>query len=108
MASFNRALEITGCESFETLRKRSLLWAEVLNGISGGRLPKRIMLGNLEGSVRRERGDNDKEWTDCIQSDIGAFGIAKGWKATALEALEWVKTVTEGGEGSWPRAGKKR
>ena len=37
------------------------------------------------------------EWTDCIQSDIRAFGIAGDWKATALKAEVWVETVTEGG-----------
>ena len=95
--SYNRALEITGCESIETtLRTRRLLWAETLLRTSGGRLPKRIVFGNLEGAVRRGRGGREKEWTDCIQSDIRAFGIAGDWKATALKAEEWVETVTEG------------
>ena len=39
----------------------------------------------------------EKEWTDCVQSDIRAFGIAGDWKATALNAEVWVETVTEGG-----------
>ena len=54
----------------------TLLWARTLLRISGGRLPKRIVFGNLEGAVRRGRGGKDKEWTDCVQSDIRAFGIA--------------------------------
>ena len=45
-----------------------------------------MMLGNLEGAVRRGRGGKEKEWTDCVQSDIRAFGIAEGWETTALEA----------------------
>ena len=65
--------------------------------MSGGRLPKRFFFGNLEGAVRRGRGGKEKEWTDCIQSDIRAFGIAGDWKATALKADVWVETVTEGG-----------
>ena len=99
MTSYNRALEITGCESIETtLRTRILLWAGTLLRMSGGRLPKRIVFGNLEGAVRRGRGGKEKEWIDCIQSDIRAFGIAGDWKATALKAEEvWVETVTEGG-----------
>ena len=64
--------------------------------MSGGRLPKRIVSGNLEGAVRRGRGGKEKEWTDCIQTDIRAFGIAGGWKATAFKAKVWVETVTEG------------
>ena len=65
--------------------------------MSGGRLPKRIVFGNLEGAVRRERGGTEEEWTDCIQSDIRAFGIAGDWKSTALKAEMCVETVTEGG-----------
>ena len=63
--------------------------------MSGGRLPKRI--GNLEGAVRRRRCRKEKEWTDCVQSDIRAFGITGDCKATALKADVWVETVTEGG-----------
>ena len=37
-----------------------------------------------EGAVRRGRGGKEKEWDDCVQSDIRAFGIAGDWKATAL------------------------
>ena len=65
--------------------------------MNGGRLPKRIIFGNLEGAVRRGRGEKEKEWTDCVQSDIRAFGITGGWKAMALKAEVWVGAVTEGG-----------
>ena len=65
--------------------------------MSGGRLPKRIVFGNLEDGVRRGRGGKEKEWTDCVQSDIQAFGIAGDWKATALKGEVWVEMVTEGG-----------
>ena len=47
--------------------------------------------------MRRGRDGKEKEWTDCVQSDIRAFGISEDWKATALEAEVWVETVTEGG-----------
>ena len=43
--------------------------------MSGGRLRKRIVFGNLEGAVRRGRGGKKKEWTDCVKSDIQAFCI---------------------------------
>ena len=65
--------------------------------MSAGRLPKRIMLGNLEGAVRRGRGGKEKEWTDCVQSDIRAFGITGDWKTMALKFEGWVEAVTEGG-----------
>ena len=65
--------------------------------MSGGRLPKRVVFGNLEGAVRRGRGDKEKRWTYRVQSHIRASGIAGDWKATALEAEVWVETVTDGG-----------
>ena len=65
MTSCNRALEINRCESIKTtLRTKRLLWARALVRMSGGRLPKRIVFGNLEGAVRRGRGVKEKEWTD--------------------------------------------
>ena len=98
MTSYNRALEITRCASIETtLQTRRLLWAWTLLQTSGGRLPKRIVFGNLEGVVQRGRDGKEKEWTDCVQSDIGAFGIAGDWKVTALKTEVWVGAGTEGG-----------
>ena len=47
--------------------------------------------------MRRGRGGKEKEWADCLQSDIRAFGIAGDWKATALEAEVWVEMATRGG-----------
>ena len=100
MISYNRALEITRCESIETtLRTTRLLRAVTLIRMSGGRLPKRIVFGNLEGAVRRGQGGKGKEWTDCVQSDIRAFGIAGDWKATALKADVWVETIAESRQG---------
>ena len=98
MTSYNRALEIARCESIEaTLRTKRLWWAGTLIQMSGGRLPKQIVFGNLEGAVRRGRGGKEKEWADCVQSDIRAFGIKRDWKAMSLKAEVWVDTVTEGG-----------
>ena len=56
-----------------------------------------IMFGNLEGAVRRGRGGKEKEWTDCAQSDIRAFGITGDWETMAIKAEVWVEMVTEGG-----------
>ena len=54
------------------------------------------MLGNLEAAVRRRQGGKEKESTEIVQSDVRTFGIARDWKATALEAEVWVEMVTEG------------
>ena len=56
--------------------------------MNGGRLPKRIIFGNLEGAVRRGRGGKEKEWTDCVQSDIRAFGIAGDMAAWRKEEVD--------------------
>ena len=61
-----------------------------------GGVHKRIKFGTLEGAVRRGRGRKEKEWTECVQSCIRAFGIAGDWKATALESKVWIDTVTDG------------
>ena len=47
--------------------------------------------------MRRGRGGKEKEWTECVQSDIRAFGITGDWKTMALKAGFWVEAVTEGG-----------
>ena len=62
MTSYNRALEISGRDSIEmTLRTRRFLLAGALIRMSGGRLSERIILGNLEGTVRKGRGEKEKE-----------------------------------------------
>ena len=47
--------------------------------------------------MQRRRGGKEKEWTDCVQSDILVFGITGDWKTMALKAEVWVEAVTEGG-----------
>ena len=64
---------------------------------AGSGLTVRIMFGNLEGAVRRGRGGKEKEWTDCVQSDIRAFGITGDWETMAVKAEVWVEAVTKGG-----------
>ena len=47
--------------------------------------------------MRRGRGRKEKEWTDCVQSDIRVFGITGNWNTMALKAEVRVEAVTEGG-----------
>ena len=79
MTSYNRALGITRYKSIETtLRTRRLFFVggsahtnERRAAAKANRVRK-----NLEGAERRGRGGKEKEWTDCVQSDIRAFGIS--------------------------------
>ena len=108
MTSYSRALEITRCESIETtLRTRRLLRAGTPPP-NERRAAAEANRGNLEGAVRRGRGGKEKEWTDCVQSDIRAFGIARDWKATALRMRCGLRRARRVGGGSWPRGGNKR
>ena len=43
------------------------------------------------------RGGKEKQWTDCVQSDIRAFGMTGDWETMAVKAEVWVEAVTEGG-----------
>ena len=38
-----------------------------------------------------------KEWTDCVQSDVRAFGITEDWETMAVKAEVWVEAATKGG-----------
>ena len=59
---------------------------------TGSAVPSRVSM-----PILYER--TEKEWTDCVQSDVWVFGIiiAGHCKATSLEAKVRVKTVAEGG-----------
>ena len=46
--------------------------------------------------MRRGRGGKEKEWTDCVQSDIRAFGITGDWETMAVKAEVWVEAGHEG------------
>ena len=96
--SYNRALELTGCESIEaTLRARRLLWAGALTRMEDGRLPKRVMFGTIKDGVKKGRGGQEKEWVACVESDVRAFKIQQNWKHAARDAQNWTEIVTEGG-----------
>ena len=46
--------------------------------------------------MRRGRGGKEKEWADCVQSDIRAFGITGDWETMAVKAVVWAEAVTKG------------
>ena len=74
MTSYNRALEVTRCETIETtLCKRRFLWAEKLIRMNGGWLPERIVFGHLEGAVRRGRVGKNRKCIDSLLNDIRAL-----------------------------------
>ena len=50
---------------------RRLLWAGTLIRMSGGRLPKRSVFGNLEGAVRRGRVGRGKSGPIAYRATSG-------------------------------------
>ena len=77
--------------------------------MSGGRLPKRTVIGNIgvEGGEDRVGRIKKVQWTD-VQSEFRAFGITGDWEVTALEAGVWVETVTDGRRRFIAARGKKK
>ena len=71
MVSHNRALKIARCESIETTLRTRVFLAGALIRMSGARLPKRFVFGNIEGAVQRGRGWNEKEWTVAYRTTSG-------------------------------------
>ena len=62
------------------------------------RLPKRVMLGELENAGKRgPGGEEENEWTDCVADDLRLFGITRDWSTTALDPGVWYSAVHEGG-----------
>ena len=80
MTSCDRALEMTGSEIIETtVSTRRLSWAGRVIRVSGGRLPKRIVFGNLK---EERRGWGGKEKVDRLSAERGP-GV---WHSGGLES----------------------
>ena len=48
------------------------------------RLPRRPILGKRDGARKRGRGGKDKEWVDCVEKGVRAFGISGDGEALSL------------------------
>ena len=59
--SYKDALQRTGCESIKiTVRTRNLSWSGALLRMGDHRLPKRVILGELENAGKRGPGGKEK------------------------------------------------
>ena len=100
--SYAEALLRAGCaESIEaTVRKRRLCFAGFVVRMGDNRLPKQVMLGEMEGGVRY-RGGQEYDWLRRSQEDLAAFGIntaKRGWEASAERTKEWYGRIEAGAE----------
>ncbi|CAB1107288.1 unnamed protein product [Ectocarpus sp. CCAP 1310/34] len=77
--SYAQAPKRVECQSVEaTIRQRRLLLARALARQPDGRLPKRLMLGELAGGEKRRRGGQKQNWPKCVLDDLKAFGADHG------------------------------
>ena len=51
----------------------------------------------LDGARKRGRGGKEKEWVDCVEKDVRAFGILRDWDELSLQEDVWYNTIVEGG-----------
>ena len=77
--SYAQALKRVGCQSVEaTVRQRRLLFAGAVARQPDGRLPKRLMFGELVGGENPGRGSPEQNWLICLKDDLKVFGATQG------------------------------
>ena len=77
--SYAQALKRVGCQSVEaTVRQRRLLFAGAVARQPDGRLPKRLMFGELAGGEDPGRGRPEQNWLICLKDDLKVFGTKHG------------------------------
>ena len=73
--SYAQALKRVGCQSVEaTVRQRRLHFAGAIANQPDGRLPKRLMFGELAGGKDPKRGGVEQNWNKHRRDDFTAFG----------------------------------
>ena len=77
--SYVQALNRVGCQSVEvTVCKKRLLFAGAVTRQPDGRLPKRLMFGELAGGEEPGRGNPEQNWLVCLKDDLKMFGATHG------------------------------
>ena len=77
--SYAQALKRVGCQSVEaTVRQRRLLFAGAVARQPDGRLPKRLMFGELVGGENPGRGGPEQNWLKCLKDDLKMFEARHG------------------------------
>ena len=61
------------------------------------RLPKRVVLRELQNAGKRGPGGKGKKCTDCVAEDLRLFGITGDWNTAAIDPGAWCSTIREGG-----------
>lgn len=82
-----------------TVRKRRPSFAVFVARMADEKVPKIVLLGELEGGARFSRGQ-EFDWLKRMREDLEAFSIAmnkkQGWEASATRVDEWHHRIEEG------------
>ena len=84
------------------------MWSGALLRMGDHRLPKRVVLGELENAGKRGPGGKEKQWTDYATEDQQVFDIIGNRITPARHPGVGYSTIREGADGLWPCGGEKR
>lgn len=97
--SYAKALKKTGSQSVEaTIRQRRLLFAGAMARQGEERLPRRLLLGKLEGGQDPGPGHPAQHWYKSLVDDFKAFGALHGSTPTdrrtfGVDKLIWTEAA---------------
>ena len=101
MLSYADAFAKTGCENVETTaRKRKTIFAGFVARMDNGRLPKRVMFGEVEGA-KGYWGGQERDWMGCLEHDLSLFNLpteAEHWALAATKPGKWFRRIEEAAE----------
>jgi hypothetical protein len=69
------------------VKLRRLQWARHVIRMPEERIPRKVMMGKMEGL--RPIGRPRKRWMDGVRTDAKGLLKVKNWKAQALDRNEW-------------------
>lgn len=97
LISYRQLLHITGCECIEALiRRRQLTFAGHIVRMSNDRLPKILMLGELQTTNRGRKGAR-KTWLTWLNDDLKLFNITTAnWISGAQDEEKWAQEIDRG------------
>ena len=78
------------------LKLAQLRWTGHLIGMPDGRLPKKVLYGELQEGKRSQGGQN-KRYKDILKASLKDFDIPTGsWEQTAQERSKWRGLINKG------------
>ena len=101
--SYNNALRRTECEIKITMHTRRLWWSGALLRMGDHRLPKKVMLRELENAGKRGPGGRRKNGRTARQRILGSFASRGTGTLPHLTLGPAIAQYVAGAVGLWPR-----